>query len=200
MAEEKKESIIASALKLFAEKGYHNTKVSDIVKDAGMAQGTFYLYFKSKEDLFRCVAERCLDEIAGALAQGAQEQNAACNPAPMRSMIRRILEIYYSNLTIVNIINQHGAASPEIADISKQFYARMAGQIKDILKHSNAYPGYTEEQLDMTSYAKIGLVEMAAYQWFVERRNGPERIDELTEVLLGINMNCGLNAEGSSGL
>ncbi|CAG7630826.1 TetR/AcrR family transcriptional regulator [Paenibacillus allorhizosphaerae] len=198
MAEEKKEKIIASALKLFEEKGYHSTKVSDIVKDAGMAQGTFYLYFKSKEDLFRSVAEACLDEIAGALAQGADEQDAACSPSMMYGVIRRILAIYYNNLTILNIINQHGAASPEIADISKHFYDKMAGHIKGILQHNDAYPGYTEEQLDMTAYAKIGMVEMAAYQWFVERKNGPERIDELTQVLIGINMNCEPDADGGS--
>ena len=49
---ETKQKLINSAVKLFSQKGYFNTKVSDIVKDAGVAQGTFYLYFKSKEDIF----------------------------------------------------------------------------------------------------------------------------------------------------
>jgi len=39
------------ALELFARKGYHNTKVSDVVKSAGVTQGTFYWYFQSKEQL-----------------------------------------------------------------------------------------------------------------------------------------------------
>lgn len=47
-----KDRIILAAKELFSTKGYHETKVSDIAEKAGVAQGTFYLYFKSKEDLF----------------------------------------------------------------------------------------------------------------------------------------------------
>ncbi|MFZ0446473.1 MAG: TetR/AcrR family transcriptional regulator [Bacillus sp. (in: firmicutes)] len=44
-----REQILVTALQLFAEHGYHKTKISDIVKMVGVAQGTFYWYFKSKE-------------------------------------------------------------------------------------------------------------------------------------------------------
>jgi AcrR family transcriptional regulator len=44
------EQILASARKLFAEKGYDHTTVSEIVQDIGIAQGTFYLYFGTKKD------------------------------------------------------------------------------------------------------------------------------------------------------
>ena len=190
VAADKRDSIIESALKLFEEKGYHSTKISDIVQNAGMAQGTFYLYFKSKEDMFRQVAEACLDEIVGALAQGPSVTEGFDLDRMLYRIIRQTLVIYYENRTILNIINQHGSASPEIADIYKLFYDRMASVIKGKLVQLQAYPGYTDEQLEMTAYAKIGMVELAAYQWFVERKCGPEHIDSLTEVLVGVNINC----------
>lgn len=199
MAADKRDSIIESALKLFEEKGYHSTKISDIVQDAGMAQGTFYLYFKTKEDMFRHVAEACLDEIVGALAQEPSETEGFGEDRMLYRIIRQTLVIYYENRTILNIINQHGSASPEIADISKHFYDKMASVIKGILVHYQAYPGYTDEQLEMTAYAKIGMVEMAAYQWFVERECGPEHIDSLTEVLVGVNINCKPGTDVSAG-
>ncbi len=52
-SESTKSRLISSAKKIFSEKGYFDTKVSDIVKEAGVAQGTFYLYFKSKEEIFK---------------------------------------------------------------------------------------------------------------------------------------------------
>ncbi len=52
-SEKTKSKLISSAKKIFSEKGYYDTKVSDIVKEAGVAQGTFYLYFKSKEEIFK---------------------------------------------------------------------------------------------------------------------------------------------------
>jgi len=55
----KEEIIIKSAAKVFARKGFHRAKVSDIVKAAGIARGTFYLYYNSKTELF----EKLLDEL-----------------------------------------------------------------------------------------------------------------------------------------
>ena len=45
-------AIKKAATEVFAEQGYHIAKVSTIVRQVGVAQGTFYLYFKSKQELF----------------------------------------------------------------------------------------------------------------------------------------------------
>ena len=47
--EERRDQIIRIAMQRFATHGYHQTKISDIVREAGVAQGTFYWHFKSKE-------------------------------------------------------------------------------------------------------------------------------------------------------
>lgn len=47
----KKEQLLASARKVMFKKGYSSTRISDIVSDTNVAQGTFYIYFKSKEDV-----------------------------------------------------------------------------------------------------------------------------------------------------
>lgn len=48
---QKKESLLNTAFNLFTTKGIHNTSISDIVEQAGVAKGTFYLYFKDKYDI-----------------------------------------------------------------------------------------------------------------------------------------------------
>ncbi|WP_416151431.1 TetR/AcrR family transcriptional regulator [Salipaludibacillus sp. HK11] len=48
---QKYEQIIDAAVKVIAENGYHNSQVSKIAKEAGVADGTIYLYFKNKEDI-----------------------------------------------------------------------------------------------------------------------------------------------------
>ncbi|MBV6682244.1 TetR family transcriptional regulator [Bacillus sp. JRC01] len=56
------------ALELFAEKGYHRTKISDMVNRAGVAQGTFYWYFKSKAaiatEIIQSGEERLLEVVS----------------------------------------------------------------------------------------------------------------------------------------
>lgn len=58
----KKERILEAAMELFQEKGYEKTSVSQIVGRAGMAQGTFYLYFKSKNALVSAIASKIFEE------------------------------------------------------------------------------------------------------------------------------------------
>ena len=48
---QKKESLLNTAFSLFTSKGFQKTSISDIVDNAGVAKGTFYLYFSDKYDL-----------------------------------------------------------------------------------------------------------------------------------------------------
>ena len=47
----KRESLLDSAFSLFIDNGFNKTSISDIVNNAGVAKGTFYLYFKDKYDI-----------------------------------------------------------------------------------------------------------------------------------------------------
>ena len=49
--QQKRESLLDSAFQLFIEHGFSKTSISDIVRNAGVAKGTFYLYFKDKFDI-----------------------------------------------------------------------------------------------------------------------------------------------------
>jgi AcrR family transcriptional regulator len=61
--EERRNEILDTAQRLFIEKGYVQTSVSEIVKEIGVAQGTFYYYFKTKEDIINAIINRYTDEI-----------------------------------------------------------------------------------------------------------------------------------------
>lgn len=67
----RRSELAAAAARVFAERGVANTSVADIVKAAGVAQGTFYLYFESKDDALLAVvdgmAEQMIDQIRGAV-------------------------------------------------------------------------------------------------------------------------------------
>ena len=62
-------ALIEAAASAFAEKGVANTAVSDIVKRAGVAQGTFYLYFASKDDVVLAVVEQVADRMFAEIEQ-----------------------------------------------------------------------------------------------------------------------------------
>lgn len=62
-ANEKRRRILDGALKAFAKKGFYNTKVSEIAAEAGVADGTIYLYFKNKDDLLISLFEDRMEWI-----------------------------------------------------------------------------------------------------------------------------------------
>lgn len=65
--EERRREIIGAARFLFAERGYDGTSVSAIVARAGVAQGTFYLYFPSKDHVLAAVLEAASAEYVAAV-------------------------------------------------------------------------------------------------------------------------------------
>src|SRR5512138_2729410 len=54
----KREAILRAAIRVFARHGYFNAQVADIAREAGVAAGTVYLYFRSKDDLLVSIFER----------------------------------------------------------------------------------------------------------------------------------------------
>lgn len=60
---DKRKRILEGALKAFALKGFYNTKVSEIAQEAGVADGTIYLYFKNKDDLLISLFEERMEWI-----------------------------------------------------------------------------------------------------------------------------------------
>ena len=60
---EKGSQILRAAAKVFARSGYFNAKVSDVAREAGVADGTVYLYFKNKDDLLTSIFATAMDEF-----------------------------------------------------------------------------------------------------------------------------------------
>lgn len=60
---DKRTAILRAATKVFARNGYFNSKVADIAREAGVADGTVYLYFKNKDDVLISLVNQTMDEF-----------------------------------------------------------------------------------------------------------------------------------------
>ncbi len=97
----KRARILDSALRVFASKGFFGAKVADIAADAGVADGTIYLYFKSKDDLLIKIFEDLMDEVNAALASAIRGGRDASEK------LRRFIHAY------VNLVER----SPHAAEV-----------------------------------------------------------------------------------
>jgi AcrR family transcriptional regulator len=82
--------IVLAALDLFVEKGFSATRMDEIAKRAGVTKGTVYLYFPSKEDLFRAVVE----EMMGAQMETA-ERLVAEHTGPTRELVAELIRAWW---------------------------------------------------------------------------------------------------------
>ncbi len=81
-----------AAIKVFARKGYFNSKVADIAGKAKIADGTVYLYFNSKEEILHAIFERTMKEF---ISEGKKEIEDMENAA---ERLRRIAELHLEKL------------------------------------------------------------------------------------------------------
>ena len=75
----KRERILDAAVKVFAQEGFYNAKVSQIAHEAGVADGTIYLYFKNKDDLLISLFESRMERVTAEL--GAALERVGPRPA-----------------------------------------------------------------------------------------------------------------------
>lgn len=73
--EERRLEFIKTAEKLFRENGYSNTPVDAIIKAMGVAKGTYYYYFKSKEDVLEAIVEYQLNQLVQMVEQIANDES-----------------------------------------------------------------------------------------------------------------------------
>lgn len=111
--------IVAAALASFAERGYAATKLEQVAAAAGISKGTIYLYFPTKEDLFRAVVRQAvLPNVEAAEADLASYTGPSADL--LRMMAARFLRLLDSDLTAVpKLVVAESGNFPAIA----QFYA-----------------------------------------------------------------------------
>jgi TetR/AcrR family fatty acid metabolism transcriptional regulator len=89
---DKREAILRAATRVFARNGYFSSKVADIARDAGVADGTVYLYFKSKEEILHSIFDRSVEE---AITEGRKQLLTITDP---REKLRRIAHLHLERL------------------------------------------------------------------------------------------------------
>lgn len=74
-AEERRNEILDAAQELFARKGFEGTRTNDILEKVGIARGTLYYHFESKEDIMDALIERCNNRMIGAAQKVASDKS-----------------------------------------------------------------------------------------------------------------------------
>lgn len=118
----KYQQIIEAAVKVIAENGYHASQVSKIAKEAGVADGTIYLYFKNKEDVLVSLFEEKMGQFVEKIIKETSEQSDA------NLKLKTLIHVHFSQLE----------ANPQLAIVTqlelRQSNYALRQQINNVLK------------------------------------------------------------------
>ncbi|GIP27680.1 fatty acid metabolism regulator protein [Paenibacillus sp. J23TS9] len=127
---DKHEAILDAGYTLFGTQGFYETKMSDIAEFAGIAKGTLYLYFNSKEDLFLAVTRRDCDEFLDRLQAGLHRLDTV--QEQLECVSAHHLEYYYRCKQHTKLFFMAPNNHAELNEYLKQFmemYTRMVAAI-----------------------------------------------------------------------
>ncbi len=168
---DKREAILRAAITVFARNGYFNSKVSDIAGEAGIADGTVYLYFKSKEEVLHSVFDRLMEEM---ISDGKREIDGIVE-ADKR--LHRIAQLHLEklgadrDLAVVAQVELRGSTK-----FMEEFSATGFGQYLEIIRQTfidGQKQGIFRQRLNATVCSKIfyGALDEMVTNWILSKKD-----------------------------
>ena len=168
---EKPQQIIEAAIRVFARSGYYNSRVSDIAREAGIASGTIYLYFKTKDEILVTLFRERMAAFVGQLrAAIAREPDAV---AKIRRLVALHFEVLERNPTLAEVVQVElrqghkffrGASAHEVS----QYFALIGSVLQEGIA-----AGRFRSDLPVKVATKVlfGAMDQVATSWVLGKRS-----------------------------
>ncbi|MEU5877045.1 TetR/AcrR family transcriptional regulator [Spirillospora sp. NPDC047279] len=183
-----RERLIVSGREVFEERGFLDTRVTHITRHAGVAYGSFYTYFPSKEALFLEIADRLFEDMTRHATVPSPGAGAPSPAARIRAANRAYYEAYLRNAKMMAIIEQVATFNEEFQEMRRKHRALSVGRsAKAIERWQRA--GLVAAGLDpeTTARALAAMVDHSLYLWLVQG-DDPPATERLLDTLDTLNI------------
>ena len=183
----KRESILRAATRVFARNGYFNSKVADIAREADVADGTVYLYFKSKEEILHSIFDQ---NMAEAIASGRVLIEKLKDPG---EKLRRIATLHLErlgadrDLAVVFQVELRGSTK-FMREFSAAGFAEYLSLLRQTFEEGQR-SGVFRKDLSAKLVSKIlfGALDEMATNWIISKRK--YRLEPMAAVVMDVFLN-----------
>ena len=157
----KKEALFNTSYELFTTKGINSTAISDIVEKAGVAKGTFYLYFKDKYDIKNKLIAHKTNELFAAAGDALEKSGITGLEDELIFIINHIIGMLVDNKPLLNFISKNlvmGALRSTLLtgeSSGREFYEKFLGLVEQ--------DAYTYADVDVMLFTIVELAGSAGY-------------------------------------
>lgn len=168
--EQRRAQILAVATEVFAEKGYHDARIDDIVVGAGIARGTFYLYFSDKRSIFEELVDGFLARLDASIERIELTDNAPRHMNEIAENLRRVFARFAAEPAMARILLS--AAVGIDADFDRKllaFYDEVTAMLSRALTQGEAAGLVRPGNADLRAYCLTGALKECLHQLMLRR-------------------------------
>lgn len=167
----KRERILAGAVEAFAARGFHRTRVRDVARAAGVADGTIYLYFHSKQEILATIFETALERF---WARGRPTLEQDEEPG---GQLDRLVRLHLTFLgedrrlaTVFQVDLRHSFQS--LGEVSRGALRAHLERVSSIIERGQARGVFASDLEPMAAAQMVfGVLDQMVTSWILSRRN-----------------------------
>ena len=169
--EKSKKLLLEKAIELFSTHGYHQTKISDIVKAASLTQPTFYLYFQSKETLFNDLNEKFQNDLIEIFTNTEETVSATKNANELiEQNLKCIFDYFIENPNLTKI----GFYEAEQSSVLKQL---LVSKIENVINENlKECPVVKRVNSNVLAESLVGSMERLTLTNLLTNKSNPEKL------------------------
>ncbi len=146
-------NLLDAALVAVEDRGYHATRVDDIVRLAGVSHGAFYLYFEDKQAVLRVLAEEAADEMTGLIAELGMQP--ALTGEALVDWLERFVEDYRRHGVVIRVWMEDHARDRELRHLANESFGRVVADLAAVVDTDRLGP--------LGPVALLALIERFTY-------------------------------------
>jgi AcrR family transcriptional regulator len=185
LRDERRAQLVTAARDVFGQKGYHAATVDDITRAAGVAKGTFYLYFAEKREVYYELVRSFLQHVKDIGASIAREvDTAGAFFARSEQAALELVRVFMEHQKLARLTYRESMSlDPELERLLRDFYRELARVEADNIRVGIELGLFRAVDPMICAYAHIGMVERVALA-LLHEPSPPEPKHVVRELLL----------------
>ena len=162
---ERRQQILNVARDVFAKRGYHAAKIEDIVAAAGIARGTFYLYFEDKRAIFEEIVDRTIARLGMSIVRVDPHDAGRSVADQVRENILRIMRLLLEDHATTKILLSDAlGVDPAFDRKLLSFYDEMSTLLEGSLRDGQALGIVREGDVRLMAWLTMGALKESMFQ------------------------------------
>ncbi len=184
LANRRRSQILAAAVEPFAKRGFYETEVEDIAKEAGISKGTIYNYFADKRSLFMATIEWGLNRLSDRIDESGR---GVTEPVlKLETAMETCLAFFQSHRYLYRIIFLHRSTYRDKAELrfTKKYLAHFC-LFEGILAEGIEQKAFKSVDARLVSFAIVGIIHALCHQWLLggESRKLAGNVSEIKKLV-----------------